>query len=102
MLKIITLFIQKSNNILLINTSQYYEVQKIYPKINLNSICLIARVRSFCGYLKYLEEAEAVEKSKEIATNRYPTGELESTFMVVYSYPRVGAMTVMIHKGNSK
>jgi len=42
--------------------------------------------------------AEAMEKSKEIAKSRYPAGEIESTFMVVYSYPRVGAMTLVKDK----
>lgn len=42
--------------------------------------------------------AEAVKKSKEIAKKNYPTGEIKSTKMVVYSYPRIGAMTVIKDK----
>lgn len=44
------------------------------------------------------ELAEAAKKSKEIAKNKYPTGEIESTTMVVYSYPSIGAMTVIKDK----
>jgi hypothetical protein len=39
--------------------------------------------------------AEAMKKSKEIAMKNYPIGQLKSTVMVVYSYPRVGAMTAV-------
>lgn len=44
---------------------------------------------------KPYKAAEAVKKSKEIAKKKYPTGEIRSTIMVVYSYPRIGAMTVV-------
>ncbi|MDW5549660.1 C39 family peptidase [Methanosarcina sp.] len=47
---------------------------------------------------KPYKTTEAMEKSKEIAKSRYPTGEIESTVMVVYSYPRVGAMTLVNDK----
>ncbi len=47
---------------------------------------------------KPYEMSEAVKKSKEITKNKYPTGKIESTNMVVYSYPRVGAMTVVKDK----
>jgi hypothetical protein len=42
--------------------------------------------------------AEAMKKSKEIAKNEYPDGEIKSTKMVVYSYPSIGAMTVVKDK----
>jgi len=42
--------------------------------------------------------AEATKKSKEIAKKNYPAGQVKSTNMVVYSYPRVGAMTVVKDK----
>jgi hypothetical protein len=42
--------------------------------------------------------AEAMKKSKEISKKNYPTGEIESTKMVVYSYPSIGAMTVVKDK----
>jgi len=42
--------------------------------------------------------AEAMKKSKEIATKNYPTGEIKSTKMVVYSYPSIGAMTLVKDK----
>lgn len=42
--------------------------------------------------------AEAMKKSKEIAEKNYPTGEIKSTKMVVYSYPSIGAMTVVKDK----
>ena len=42
--------------------------------------------------------AEAMKKSKEIAKKNYPAGQVKSTNMVVYSYPRVGAMTVVKDK----
>ncbi len=38
---------------------------------------------------------EAMKKSKEIAKKNYPTGEIKSTNLVVYSYPSIGAMTVV-------
>ncbi|MDD3901943.1 MAG: C39 family peptidase [Dysgonamonadaceae bacterium] len=41
---------------------------------------------------------EVMEKSIETAKNNYPTGEIKSTNMVVYSYPRIGAMTVVKDK----
>ena len=44
------------------------------------------------------EVAEAMKKSKEIAKNEYPDGEIKSTNMVVYSYPGIGAMTVIKDK----
>ncbi|AKB29675.1 GTPases - Sulfate adenylate transferase subunit 1 [Methanosarcina siciliae T4/M] len=42
--------------------------------------------------------AEAMKKSKEIAKNEYPDGEIKSTKMVVYSYPSIGAMTIIKDK----
>ena len=42
--------------------------------------------------------AESMKKSKEIAKNKYPTGEIKSTVLVVYSYPSIGAMTVVKDK----
>jgi hypothetical protein len=42
--------------------------------------------------------AEAMKKSKEIAKKNYPTGQIKSTFMVVYSYPSIGAMTIVKDK----
>jgi hypothetical protein len=41
---------------------------------------------------------EAMKKSQEIAKKNYPTGQIKTTVMVVYSYPRVGAMTVVKDK----
>lgn len=41
---------------------------------------------------------EVMEKSIETAEKDYPTGEIESTKMVVYSYPKIGAMTVVKDK----
>lgn len=41
---------------------------------------------------------EVMEKSIETAKNNYPTGEIKSTKMVVYSYPKIGAMTVVKDK----
>lgn len=42
--------------------------------------------------------SEAMKKSIEIAKNEYSDGEIKSTQMVVYSYPRIGAMTVVKDK----
>jgi len=42
--------------------------------------------------------AEAMTKSIEIAKNKYPDGKIKSTIMVVYSYPSIGAMTVVKDK----
>jgi hypothetical protein len=42
--------------------------------------------------------SEAMKKSKEIAKKNYPTGEIKSTNLVVYSYPSIGAMTVVKDK----
>ncbi|MDD3318105.1 MAG: C39 family peptidase [Methanosarcina sp.] len=39
-----------------------------------------------------------MKKSKEITKKNYPTGEIKSTNMVVYSYPKIGAMTVVKDK----
>ncbi len=47
---------------------------------------------------KPYKSAEAMKKSKEIANSKYPTGEIKSTVMVVYSYPKVGVMTVIKDK----
>lgn len=41
---------------------------------------------------------EALKKSIEVARNEYPDGEIKSTKMVEYSYPRIGAMTVVKDK----
>jgi len=49
-------------------------------------------------YPQPLKTAEAVNKSIEIANNNYPGGEIKSTKMVVYSYPSIGAMTVIKEK----
>lgn len=49
-------------------------------------------------YPQPLKTAEAVNKSIEIANNNYPDGEIKSTKMVVYSYPSIGAMTVIKEK----
>lgn len=38
---------------------------------------------------------KAMEKSIELAKKEYPDGEIQSTRMVVYSYPRIGAITVV-------
>ena len=47
---------------------------------------------------KPFKAAEAMNKSIEIAKKNYPTGEIKSTKVVVYSYPRIGAMTVVKDK----
>lgn len=49
-------------------------------------------------YPQPLKTAEAVNKSIEIANNNYLGGEIKSTKMVVYSYPSIGAMTVIKEK----
>ncbi|MDY0385532.1 MAG: hypothetical protein RBT65_00090 [Methanolobus sp.] len=41
---------------------------------------------------------EAMKKAKEIANTKYPDGKIKSTVMVVYSYPKVGAMTTIKDK----
>jgi hypothetical protein len=41
---------------------------------------------------------DVMEKSIETATKEYPTGEIKSTNMVVYSYPKIGAMTIVKDK----
>lgn len=47
---------------------------------------------------KPYKAAEAIKKSKEIAKKNYLTGEIKSTKMIVYSYPSIGAMTVVKDK----
>ncbi|AKB36632.1 GTPases - Sulfate adenylate transferase subunit 1 [Methanosarcina siciliae C2J] len=42
--------------------------------------------------------AEAMKKSIEIAKSEYSDGKIKSTNLVVYSYPRIGAMTVVKDK----
>ncbi len=51
---------------------------------------------------KPYKAAEAMKKSKEIANNKYPTGEIKSTVMVVYSYPKVGAMAIIKDKAGDE
>lgn len=47
---------------------------------------------------KPFKAAEAMKKSIEVANKNYPLGEIISTNMVVYSYPSIGAMTVVKDK----
>lgn len=47
---------------------------------------------------KPFDAAEAMKKSIEIARNEYPDGEVKLTRIVVYSYPSIGAMTVVKDK----
>ncbi|WP_292381874.1 C39 family peptidase [Methanosarcina sp. UBA289] len=47
---------------------------------------------------KPFDAAEAMKKSIEIAKNEYPNGKIESTQLVVYDYPAIGAMTVVKDK----
>lgn len=44
--------------------------------------------------------SEATKKSIETAKKEYPTKEIKSTTMVVYSYPKIGVMTVVKDKIN--
>ncbi|KKH28486.1 C39 family peptidase [Methanosarcina mazei] len=55
-------------------------------------------VKAFEFNPKSFNATEAMIKSIEIAKNKYPTGEIKSTIMVVYSYPSIGAMTVVKDK----
>ncbi|HEY3362512.1 MAG TPA: C39 family peptidase [Methanosarcina sp.] len=45
-----------------------------------------------------LKVAGAMKKAIETAKKNYSTGEIKSTIMVVYSYPKIGAMTVVKDK----
>jgi hypothetical protein len=47
---------------------------------------------------KPFDATTAMNKSREIAKNEYPEGEIKSTQMVVYDYPIVGAMTIVKDK----
>ena len=47
---------------------------------------------------KPFDATEAMKKSIEIAKNEYPNGKIESTQLVVYDYPAIGAMTVVKDK----
>jgi len=47
---------------------------------------------------KTFKAAEAMKKSIEVANTNYPIEEIISTNMVVYSYPSIGAMTVVKDK----
>ncbi|MDY0387981.1 MAG: hypothetical protein RBT65_12815 [Methanolobus sp.] len=44
---------------------------------------------------KPFDATEAMKRSIEIAKSEYPDGEIKSTKMVVYDYPKVGAMTIV-------
>ncbi|WP_445475715.1 C39 family peptidase [Methanococcoides methylutens] len=44
------------------------------------------------------DQNEAMEKSIKIANDKYPAGDIQSTKMVVYSYPKYGAMSLVIDK----
>lgn len=46
--------------------------------------------------------AEAIKKSIEIAKSEYSDGKIKSTNLVVYSYPSIGAMTVVKDKTTGK
>ncbi len=47
---------------------------------------------------KPFDADEAIKKSIEVANKEYPDGKIKSTQMVVYSYPSIGAMTVVKDK----
>jgi hypothetical protein len=47
---------------------------------------------------KLFSSADAMKKSIEIAKTKYPTGEIVSTKMVVYDYPKIGVMTIVQDK----
>ncbi|AKB17879.1 MULTISPECIES: C39 family peptidase [unclassified Methanosarcina] len=57
-----------------------------------------ASVQLISFYPKPFDATEAMKKSIEIAKNECPDGSIESTKMVVYDYPAIGAMTVVKDK----
>jgi hypothetical protein len=44
------------------------------------------------------DQNKAMDQSIKIANDNYPSGEIQSTQMVVYSYPKFGAMTLVSDK----
>jgi hypothetical protein len=47
---------------------------------------------------KPFDANKALERSIKIANDKYPSGEIQSTTMVVYSYPKFGAMCLVLDK----
>ncbi|HWQ48002.1 MAG TPA: C39 family peptidase [Methanosarcina sp.] len=47
---------------------------------------------------KPFDATKAIKKSIEVAKNEYPDGKIKSTYMVVYDYPLIGAVTVVKDK----
>jgi len=45
---------------------------------------------------------EAIQKSIKVANNDYPSGKIKSAKLVVYSYPKVGVMTVVQDKNTGE
>lgn len=80
-----------------------YKSNKVIGKID---VCADKTLGSSVNAFEFDPEpykaAEAKEKSKEISKERYPNGKIESTIMVVYSYPSIGAMTVVKDKTTGK
>lgn len=52
-------------------------------------------VQSLESNPKPFNATETMKKSIEIAKNEYPDGKIKSTIMTVYSYPSIGAMTIV-------
>lgn len=89
-----------------INGQKLYYQFSVYKKnktIGTINVCANKTLGSSIQNIRFdpkpYKTAEAMKKSKKIANDKYPTGEIRSTVMVVYSYPKVGAMTIIKDKG---
>lgn len=79
-----------------------YSVSKSNKVIGKIDVCADKTLGSSVNAFEFepapFKATEAMKKSIEIAKTKYPTGEIKSTLLVVYSYPSIGAMTVVKDK----
>jgi hypothetical protein len=88
-----------------INGQKLYYEFSVYKNSNLIGRIDIGADKTLGSSLRRIEidpkpynAAEVMRKSIETSKNSYPTGEIKSTKMVVYDYPKIGAMTTVKDK----
>ncbi|MDR7665492.1 C39 family peptidase [Methanosarcina sp. Z-7115] len=76
-----------------------YKAKKLIGTIDIYANKTLGHSLNDITFDPYLfNKTKTMEKSIDIAKKNYPTGKIKSTNMVVYSYPRIGAMTVVKDK----
>jgi hypothetical protein len=76
-----------------------YDSKQLIGRIEVNANKTLGYpVQAFEFDPRPFDQNKAMEKSIEIANDKYPSGEIQSTRMVVYSYPKFGAMSLVIDK----